>query len=732
MVEAARRAEERAGDGLYDVYADRLTDFAYSLAQEMDAAADAVHAAIVTAHGRADLLRETSRLRAWLYALTRFHVYERVGRTPAHGFTAGQAHEHDHDVADPELTGVVREALAEMGQREREVLLLAVRHGLTTAEIGVVLGLSSRQAGNRLARAKEQLDVAGAGVILARTGRAHCPDLSALVDSMEGPFPQAVRRRLTRHIAGCEECTEGRGRRVSSERLLDEVPVAFPPLSLRRRVAESCSGVGDDAARAAILGATDRFDKNGFPPVSSDRRMRGDRGGSSRRGRGDRDTAVTVVPGLRDADADTDHVGRQRRGKAGGTPATGMSGLHGGAGTPAHGTRIRRGVDLYVPEGTPAHGVSGRHGGGSEDPSGTPARGMSSRHGVPEGTPAHGVSGRHGVADGTPAAGISGRHGVVDGTPAAGVSGRRGVAAGVDRTGHLYAVGADDFYDPDPGHDEWETEPAGGGHGDEVTAPRGGRRGRRGGDEVGRGDGAGRGGGVSRNGGAGRKKGRRGKSAPVLAAVACVLVATGAMVVAAGQDSATPPTAELRFPSKTPGELRITYPDPTEAVPSASRTAAAERPRATPTPERASAPADSPAARPTVTRSPSRGVPAPAARLVLSCPGVLGENGAGVILISARNAALQWSAAASGGVSVSPGRGVLAVGEKVRLSVVAAEPGKAGAGSVTFSSAAGQAVCPVTWDGQEQPPQSEPPPDPTSPPDPVPSDTPSDDATGAS
>lgn len=170
LVEAARRAEERAGDGLYDVYADRLTDFAYSLAQEMDAAADAVHAAIVTAHGRADLLRETSRLRAWLYALTRFHVYERVGRTPAHGFTAGQAHEHDHDVADPELTGVVREALAEMGQREREVLLLAVRHGLTTAEIGVVLGLSSRQAGNRLARAKEQLDVAGAGVILARTG----------------------------------------------------------------------------------------------------------------------------------------------------------------------------------------------------------------------------------------------------------------------------------------------------------------------------------------------------------------------------------------------------------------------------------------------------------------------------------------------------------------------------------------------------------------------------------
>ncbi|MEO3813089.1 sigma-70 family RNA polymerase sigma factor [Sphaerisporangium sp. B11E5] len=664
---------------MYDAYADRLTDFAYSLAQDTDVAADAVHAAIVTAHGRADLLRETSRLRAWLYALTRFHVYERLGRTPAHGFTAGQAHEHDHDVLDPELTGVVREALAELGQREREVLLLAVRHGLTTAEIGVVLGLSSRQAGNRLGRAKEQLDNAGAAVILARTGRAHCPDLSALVDSLEGPFPQPLRRRLTRHIGGCEECTDGRRRRVTSERLLDEVPVAFPPLSLRRRVAETCSGIGDDAVRATILAATDRFDKNGFPPASSDRRAKADRGGQSRRGRGDRDAtaAVTAVPAQH-------------------TAGTGHGRPFGGRTT-----------------GTPAHGMNARLGAGVDRVDGTGAR-HAARLGEVDGT---GAGARY-------AAGL----GEMDGTG----------------TSHLYAVGAHDFYDPEPASDEWETEPAPGSGEEEATAPRGRGRDRRAAGagravRAGRAGGAGRTAGAGGVGGAGRGggpagggRGRRGRSAPVFAAVACVLLATGAMVVATGQDAAPPPTQELRFPSKTPGELQITYPEPTAGGPSASKTAAAKRSQAAPTPsERAGFPPGQTAPpRPSATRSPSRSATAPAARLVLSCPGALGEDGAGVILISARNGTVQWSAAASSGVSVSPGQGVLRPGDKTRLAVAAAEPGEAGEGLVTFRSAAGQAACAVSWEGQERPPESEPPPDPTAPPDPVPSGSPTEDATG--
>ncbi|WP_424535677.1 RNA polymerase sigma factor [Sphaerisporangium viridialbum] len=528
MLEALRRADGRAADGLYDAYADRLNDYAYSLLHDTDAAADSVHDALVTAHGRAGALREPARTRAWLYALTRFQCTTRRGRTPAHGTTPELFLEGDEE--DPELAAIVREGLAELGHKERDVLLLALRHELTVSEIGAVLGLTSRQTGTRLARARDHLENAAAAVILARTGRAHCPDLSALLDSVEGPLPQQLRRRLTRHIIGCKECTEGRRRRVSAERLLDTIPVAFPPLSLRRRVAETCAKSERDAGRTAIMAVADRFDKSGFPPVGAERRSRG-------------------------REAREDH-------RASPEPET-----------PRYGTGV-------------AHA---------------------------------------------------------------------------------------------------------------------------------------------------RRTSRR---TPVFATVACVLVATGAMVVATGQGPSSPDglTQTLRFPSQTPGELQISYgpepddtPSPSEPPPPTPATATpATR---SPTRSAAAAPAASTGRPRPPSNTPTR-PPAPAAKLVVSCPGALGAEGDGVILVSARNATVSWTATTTGGLAVTPGQGVLKSGVKERLSVAVGEPGEAGEGTVTLASASGRASCHLSWDGQDPPPASDPPPDQSPTPEPSASGTPSGESSG--
>ncbi|WP_281196877.1 sigma factor-like helix-turn-helix DNA-binding protein, partial [Microtetraspora niveoalba] len=141
------------------------------------------------------------------------------------------------DPADPRTAALVRAALADLGPGDREILSLSVRHGLTPAEAGSVLGLSSRQAAARLARARDRVENAAAAVVLPEKARAHCPDLSALVESgPAGPPGPVLRKRLTRHIAGCEVCAEGRRRHVSAERLLDAIPIAYPPLSLRPAV----------------------------------------------------------------------------------------------------------------------------------------------------------------------------------------------------------------------------------------------------------------------------------------------------------------------------------------------------------------------------------------------------------------------------------------------------------------------------------------------------------------
>ncbi|GLX97860.1 sigma factor-like helix-turn-helix DNA-binding protein [Herbidospora sp. NBRC 101105] len=282
LLDALRRDDAHAPASLYDAYADRLNDYAFARLRDLDLAASAVHDALVLAVASVGRLAEAQRLRAWLYALVRFQC---ASRTPGTATTPIDL----ADSPDPEMTMLVHEALGELSEPEREVLELSLRHDLTPAEAGAVLGLTSRQAATRLERARDHLENSAAAVVLARTGRAHCPDLSAMVDSWDGPLSTLLRRRLSRHIAGCEVCAEGRQRHVSAPKLLEMVPVAFPPLSLRRRVVDACAHPERDETKILIVRDGDHFDRNGFPvPVERRPRVKRGRraGGVSRRAAG--------------------------------------------------------------------------------------------------------------------------------------------------------------------------------------------------------------------------------------------------------------------------------------------------------------------------------------------------------------------------------------------------------------------------------------------------------------
>ncbi|GGS78998.1 hypothetical protein GCM10010156_42190 [Planobispora rosea] len=299
LAQALRRADTQAPASLFDAYAERLNDYACSLLSDRDGAAEAVHDALVTAQGCAHRLGDPSHLRAWLYALVRFQCAVRAsGRPPGgQGTTPLPVADGHDDPREREMAALVQEALAELGGQEREILELALRHGLSTGEIGALLGLTSRQVTARLDRARTHLENTAAAVVLARVGRAHCPDLSAMVDSWEGPLPPVLRRRLSGHIARCEVCTEQRDRHVSAGRLLDLVPVVFPPLSLRRRVIETCVNPELDGTRTAIVEASDRFGRDGFPAVPELRTAPSatSRASARRRRQGKRSAPVAVA-----------------------------------------------------------------------------------------------------------------------------------------------------------------------------------------------------------------------------------------------------------------------------------------------------------------------------------------------------------------------------------------------------------------------------------------------------
>lgn len=304
LVETLRRADTTAPASLYDSYAERLNDYAHSLLGDRQAAAGAVHDALVTAQGRVDRLREPGRLRAWLYALVRIRCAD--GERGPRAAPSLDDPDVPDDPVERELAALVHETMAELSEREREVLELSLRHDLGSGEVGAVLGMTSRQVTARLGRARDHLENAAAAVVLAKVGRAHCPDLSAMVDSWEGPLTTILRRRLSAHIGRCEVCVERRDRHVSAGRLLGLVPRAHPPLSLRRRVIETCVNPELREERAAIVAECDHFDRAGFPAAEQrpkGRRRPGRKGSADRRARGEKDPRAEAVTSLKGVDS---------------------------------------------------------------------------------------------------------------------------------------------------------------------------------------------------------------------------------------------------------------------------------------------------------------------------------------------------------------------------------------------------------------------------------------------
>ncbi|RJL32659.1 hypothetical protein [Bailinhaonella thermotolerans] len=257
LAEILRGADPGGLAAVFDAYAERLYDYACSHVGDRETGAVAVHDALIAAREHIGVLRDDSRLRAWLYALTR-NLCLLQPRAPEPG-----------DDATPEQREV-RELLRGLSRREREVLDLVHRHGLSPAEVNLVIGAPSKHL---LSRGGRALEAAAAPVVLARAARSQCPDLAAMTEGWAGPLTPMSRKRLARHIESCSTCEEIRRREVSAEGLLRLLPAPLVPLSLRRLLLDTASDPELAHTRVAIADRAALFGKNGFPqPI--DRRAR--------------------------------------------------------------------------------------------------------------------------------------------------------------------------------------------------------------------------------------------------------------------------------------------------------------------------------------------------------------------------------------------------------------------------------------------------------------------------
>ena len=278
LVAATLGGDRLALAAIYDRYTDRIHTMCVHMLGDRDEAADACGEVFLVAFQRLDQLRDPARLRPWLYAICRNEVYRRTRRRSrvrlveeVSEMDAMVDHDVEADDIDPAaLALLVREAAAGLDDRDRLVLELQLQ-GLEGDELALALGTSVSTSYQHVHRMRERMGRSVGALLVARQGRRDCDDLDRLLAGWDGRFSVLWRKRVARHVDGCDVCTR---RRTAVPAALfgtaGASPLLVTPTSVRDRVLAGApvggSGVASSRGR--------RWPGDGFPPAPPPSRRR--------------------------------------------------------------------------------------------------------------------------------------------------------------------------------------------------------------------------------------------------------------------------------------------------------------------------------------------------------------------------------------------------------------------------------------------------------------------------
>jgi RNA polymerase sigma factor (sigma-70 family) len=253
LVVRARAGDRDAFAAIYDRYGDRLHDFCWSMLRNRDDAADATQDTFVRVVERLGQLRDPAMLRPWLYsiakreALARLKIRQRQVPDESIPERADPSAGPETTAGEHELRDLVWAAAAGLGDRDRVLLDLHVRHGLDGGELAEAAGVPVRNIYVLLGRLRQQVERSMGALLVARLGRADCAELDAILTGWDGRFSALIRKRVARHVDGCDTCGERRRTAASPMALLATVPVMLAPPELRDIVLRSFDVRGSDS-----------------------------------------------------------------------------------------------------------------------------------------------------------------------------------------------------------------------------------------------------------------------------------------------------------------------------------------------------------------------------------------------------------------------------------------------------------------------------------------------------
>ena len=240
---AAAAGDRGAFAGIYERYADRLHDFCTGMVRDRDAAADCVQDVFCSAAVDLPKLRDPDKLRPWLYGIAR-HAALRAIRDRRRESASDELPDEASVDAGPdtlaarnELATLIAEAAGGLSDRDREVLELAYRHGLSGPDLAQALDVSPESAKKLVQRLRDTIERSLGALLIARGARSTengCPELAGVLAGWDGKFSILMRKRISRHVESCANCDEDRGRLVNPAALLGAAPVFIPAPSWLR------------------------------------------------------------------------------------------------------------------------------------------------------------------------------------------------------------------------------------------------------------------------------------------------------------------------------------------------------------------------------------------------------------------------------------------------------------------------------------------------------------------
>jgi len=270
LIEAYLTGDASAFAELYDRYSDRIHDLCLHMSGHPADAADATADTFLAAASNLGRLRERDKFVSWLYAIARNQVYaqSRARQRERPDDRVGDMIEPIEDTRFDDLvdsagdparaTAVLREAAVGLDDRDRLVLeltLAADRGGRDQSgrdqsgrdqgdgfSIADALGMSETAARQASHRMRERLARSVGALAVARQGRADCAELDGVLANWDGAFSVVWRKRVARHVDGCEICERRRklvpATLFGSAAAATGTPISFvaAPPSVRDRV----------------------------------------------------------------------------------------------------------------------------------------------------------------------------------------------------------------------------------------------------------------------------------------------------------------------------------------------------------------------------------------------------------------------------------------------------------------------------------------------------------------